>query len=116
MRLKYFLLSTLTPIQTFQMGIESHETVSPLREHLETVPASTFHYGEHPLNVCKRDFMMEQIAHAIDENGLRPSPAERKFQHVLLRREFEAVGVVQLTHRPEALRHALRVAVLAAQG
>ena len=78
------------------------------------MPVGQFHNLENALNIGKRNFSVEQIAHAVDENGLRVFPSQRQFQHVFLERQFETGGVVALPHCLQSLREALRVAVLAA--
>ena len=57
---------------------------------------------------------MEQIAHRVDENDLRPFPFERLFERVFVQAELEAIAIVWLTHGLQAFRHALGIAMFAA--
>ena len=62
----------------------------------------------------ERHVLVEQVAHRVDEDRLRLLPLERQVEHLRLERELEAVRVVRLPHRLQALGHPLGVAVLAA--
>lgn len=57
---------------------------------------------------------MEQVAHAVYEDGLRLFPGQRQLESVFMQCQLERILVVPRAHRLQALRHAFGVAVLAA--
>ena len=55
---------------------EFQEAIRSLRQHLKAVPISTSHHIKHPLDVLKRDVVMKEITHAVDEDCLRLRPSQ----------------------------------------
>ncbi len=84
-----------------------------LGEDLEPVPCGAIHDIEHPEDEVQRDPLMKQVAHGVDEDGLRCLPGQRQRQSVLVYRQVEPGRIVRLPHGLEAFGHAFSIAVLA---
>ena len=78
------------------------------------MPVRAVHDIEDAFDVVSRDLFMEEIAHRVDEDALRGLPVKRQFQHLRLQRELKSIPVVGLSHRLQALRKTLGIAMLAA--
>jgi hypothetical protein len=46
-------------------------------ENLKAMLRSATHHVEHALDVFERDVLVKQVAHRVDEDGLRLSPPQR---------------------------------------
>ena len=59
------------------MAVEFEEAVGPLGKDLELVPMSPAHHVEGAQDVFKRNILMEQVTHRVDEDALRFFPTKR---------------------------------------
>ena len=96
-----------------QIGGELGQPLRPLGEDLERVPRGPLHRAEYPLNERERDFLVEEVAHAVDEDPPGLLPCERKLKPVRPQAEVEALLVGMPRDAAPALREGLGVAVLA---
>ena len=96
-------------------GRQLGKALGAFGQDLEAVPVRPGHDIEHALDVGERHAVVEQIAHRVDEHGLRLLPPEWQLQHVRLQCRQETAGVVGLAHGLQSRGHALGVAVLAAR-
>ena len=95
------------------MRRELDQTMTAFRENLENMPISLRHDLEYGMDIVVRDFLMEEVAHAVDEDALRPAPAERKRHLVGLKCHRKTIPVAGIAHRLKTESQALSVAVLA---
>jgi hypothetical protein len=89
------------------------QTLRALRENLESMLRAFDHRAENGLNEIKRDVFLKQVAHRIHEDNARLFPPTRDVNEVVVQRRRKAVDVASATHRIQALRHPLCVAMLA---
>ena len=63
-------------------------------EDLKGVLLRGDHHLEYPLHVRKRDALVEEVAHGVDEDHARPTPTQRLFQALGPQTKVEALLVV----------------------
>src|SRR6266404_4198441 len=83
------------------------------RQNLEFVPVRLFHCVEDVIDELKGDFLVEEIAHRIDEDHLRFAPPQRLLQPLGTKLEVKAIFEGMSRDPAEPLREALGVAVIA---
>lgn len=105
-----------------QIGSERGEPLGTLGEYLIGVPGRVGHDREHPLDEIQGHLRVEEIAHRVDEDQPRRSPAVGRGQCVLVQGQGEAgpaglrvavVLVLGQPHRLEAAGERQRVTVVA---
>ena len=105
-----------------QVGRERGEPLGALGEYLIGVPRCIGHDREHLLYEVRRHLRVEEIAHRVDEDQPRRSPAVGRGQCVLVQGQGEAgpagprvavVLVLGQPHRLEAAGERQRVTVVA---
>ena len=92
-----------------------HERTA-LREHLESVPVGFFHGVEYAVDEWRRNVLVEQVAHGIDEDLPRSFPCQRLFHSFRAQCQIEALLVWVPRHPSEPFRETLSVAIGAPLG
>src|SRR5579864_5717917 len=90
------------------------KTRAAFRQNLEFVPVRLFHGVENAIDELEGDFLVEEIAHRIDEDHLWFAPPQRLIQPLWTKLEVEAIFKGVSGDPAEPLREALGVAVIAA--
>jgi len=86
------------------------QTLRPFGQNLEHVMVSAPHDVEHALNECIGNPLVEQIAHAVDEDPAGSTPAQREIKTVRVKSDVGKLA------SPPALGHSLCVTELAPRG
>lgn len=84
-----------------------------LRQHLVDVPVRRLHGVEHPLDVFPRHVLVKEVAHGVDEDEARATPALRLLHARRAKGEVEPLLVGMSDDAPEPLREPLGIAVVA---
>ena len=78
------------------------------------MPIRPIHYVKYAGYELERNILVEEVAHAVDEDGLRLFPGHGQFEGVLVQGQLEGIPVVGGAHGLQPFRHAFGIAVLAA--
>jgi Glu-tRNA(Gln) amidotransferase subunit E-like FAD-binding protein len=97
-----------------QFVVELGQVLGALGQDLVAVPAGLVHDSKDLLDEGERHVPVEQVAHGIDEDGLRALPAEGEGKGVFVEHDPEAIAVMGVADGLQAMSHALGVAVFAA--
>ncbi len=90
---------------------ELNQTPIALRQDLKRVPMGGTHSLEHSSDVRRRDLLVEQVAHRVDEDRLWLAPAKRSIETFGPNPQVEALLVSMSRDATPTLRERLRVAV-----
>lgn len=91
------------------------ESLVPLREDLKDVPVSPSHNVADARDIARRNFLVKEIAHRVDEDLPWALPAERLLQLFGHQSQIEALFKRMPGHTSEALREQLGIAEFAAR-
>ena len=91
------------------------QAISALGENLENVLGRAAHDVEDAIDVLHGDLLMEEVAHAVNEDALGGAPAERELELIGVERDRETVAVAWIPHRLEPSGEALGIAEFAAR-
>lgn len=97
-----------------KLRVEGKQAVGTLGEDLILMPIGAHHDIEDFLDVIVGDFVVEEVAHRVDEDDLGFLPAQWDFEGLGLQRDGKSIAIGRLSHRLQPARHALRIAMLAA--
>jgi len=84
-----------------------------LGEHLENVPVGTLHRVEHLFDKLPRHFLVEEVAHGVDENHPRFAPLKGLLKALRAQRQVEAALEGMAGHTAESFGEPLGVAAIA---
>jgi len=98
-----------------QSGREFSQALVTLRQHLEGVPRRLAHHGKDFLDKRHRNVLMEQIAHRVDEDHSRATPAQRLHEPLRPEAKIKALFVRVSRYASPAFSEGLGVAVCAAR-
>src|SRR5579885_1271146 len=71
------------------------------------------HGGKHTADKLQRHALMEQVAHGVDEDQTRLTPAFRQIDEIGMQRDVESVAISVRAHRLQSMRQTLGITVLA---
>src|SRR5581483_6398225 len=71
------------------------------------------HRLEDALDIRKGNVVVEQVAHGVDEDHLRPTPAPRHIEQVRMQGYFKTIAVTVSPHCLKTTGHTFCIAVLA---